>query len=107
MEGIDALNQGLYFSAAQAAAAKTAQAAKKQEKPAKAKKSVFASAMEKLQIENQLLEDGLPVELAGMEPEEAVVYLKDAADIAAETLKASQLPENFADYRKKVSQFMR
>lgn len=110
MEGIDALNSGLYFSAAQAAAAESAAQAKKQEKAAKAaktKKSVFASALEKSQAEHQLKLEGMPPEIAGMSVEEAVVFLKDAADIAADKLKASPLSENFADYRKKVSQFMR
>ncbi len=107
MEGIDALNQGLYFSATQAVASKAAKEAKSSQKTSKTKKGVFASAMEKLQVENQLLEEGLPIELAGMEPEEAVVFLKDAADLAAEELKNNQMPEQFADYRKKVSQFMR
>ena len=33
--------------------------------------------------------------------------MKDAADLAADKLKECQMPENFADYRKKVSLFMR
>ena len=63
--------------------------------------------MERTQEEYKLKQEGLPPEIAGMAPEQAAVFLKDAADIAAEKLKSSQLPENFADYRKKVSQFLK
>lgn len=107
MEGVDALSSGLYFSAAQAAAQAAAKKADQEKKTSKVKKTSFSSVFEKSRIERELEMDGLPPEIAGMEPEEAVIYLKDAADIAAENLKASQMPENFADYRKKVSQFMR
>ena len=107
MEGVDALNSGLYFNAAQAAANEAAKQAQQKKKAEKTKKSAFSSAFEKAQAEHQLISEGLPAEIAGMSPEEAVVYLKDAADIVAEKLKASQMPENFADYRKKVSQFMK
>jgi len=107
MEGVDALNSGLYFSAAQAAANEAARKANQEKKAQKVKKTAFSSVFEKSRIEHELEMDGLPPEIAGMETEEAVIFLKDAADMAAEKLKASQMPENFADYRKKVSQFMR
>jgi len=101
MEGVDALNSGLYFNAAQAAASEAARQAQEKKKSEKTKKTAFSSAFEKAQAEHQLISEGLPPEIAGMSAEEAVVFLKDAADIAAEKLKSSQLPENFADYRKK------
>ncbi|MBR6078941.1 MAG: YaaR family protein [Treponema sp.] len=107
MEGVDALNSGLYFNAAQATANEAARQAQKKNKTEKPKKSIFSSAFEKAQAEHQLISEGLPPEIAGMSMEEAVVYLKDAADIAAEKLKSSQMPDVFADYRKKVSQFMK
>ena len=107
MEGVDVLNSGLYFNAAHAAATETARQAQKKNKTESPKKSAFTSAFEKAQVEHQLISEGLPPEIAGMTPEEAVVFLKDAADIAAEKLKASQLPEVFADYKKKVTQFMK
>ncbi len=107
MAGVDALNSGLYFQAAQSAAQQAAKEAQQKQKTAGTKKTAFSSIFEKAQVENQLISEGLPPEIAGMSDEEAVVFLKDAADLAAEKLKASQLPETFADYRKKVSQFMK
>ena len=89
MEGVDALNSGLYFNAAQAAANEAARQAQKKNKTEKPKKSMFSSAFEKAQAEHQLVSEGLPPEIAGMDPEEAVVYLKDAADIAAELTKSN------------------
>ncbi len=110
MEGVDSVTQGLYFSAAQAAAAEAASQAKKKEdakKTGKVRKNLFASALEKSQEEFRLKSEGFPPEIAGMPVEEAAVFLKDRADLAAEKMKKSQLTENFADYRQKVSQFMR
>ncbi len=110
LEGINQGTQGLYFNAAQSASLREAARLKKEKEAAKAskvKKSAFANALERSQEEYKLKQDGLPPEIAGMEVEEAVVYLKDAADVAAEKLKACQMPEYFSDYREKVSQFMR
>lgn len=107
MDGIDGLGQNLYFNAQNTLASQNAANAKKQEKSSAVRKSRFASALEKSQAEYDLKLEGFPVEIAGMEIEEAVIYLKDAADIAADELKKHQLPENFADYRQKLSQLMR
>jgi uncharacterized protein YaaR (DUF327 family) len=98
--------QSLYFAAVQTAKQEAAKAEKKR-KTDKLKAKIFSSALQKSQEEHELLSAGLPKEIAGMTTEEAVIYLKDAADIAAETLKSNQIPQNFTDYRKKVSQFMR
>ena len=106
MEGVD-LTQGLYFNAAQSVAQQSAASSKKKEKIARSKKNSFASALERSQQEAGLRAEGLPLEIAGMTTEEAVIYLKDAADVAADKLKERMLPENFADYRQKVTQFMR
>ena len=107
MDGVDSVGSGLYFNAAQLAGADNARKAAKKEKAGEVKKSAFASVFEKSRLEHQLQMEGFPVEIAGMEVEQAARYLKDAADIAADKLKECQMPENFADYRKKVSQFMR
>ena len=107
MDGVDSVSSGLYFHATQLAAAENARKANNKEKSAEVKKSAFASVFEKSRMEHQLQMEGFPVEIAGMEVEEAARYLKDAADIAADKLKECQMPDNFADYRKKVSQFMR
>ncbi len=108
MESVDSLsNSGLYFQVAQEAA-KSQQAEKdKIQKKEKVSKSKFSSALEKSYAEHALFEEGLPVEIAKMSEEEAVVFLKDAADMAADVLKEKQTVESFADYRKKVSQFLK
>ncbi len=99
-------SQSLYFAAVQSANAEQMRA-KKKEEAKKVAKSPFAQALQKTHEEQELLAAGLPKEIAGMSTEDAVIFLKDAADIAAERLKMATLPENFAEYREKVSQFMR
>jgi|SRR5574344_371596 uncharacterized protein YaaR (DUF327 family) len=107
MEGVDPVSQGLFFAATQAATAQSAAQAKEKEKTSGTKRSSFASALQKTEEEHILAEEGLPKEIAGKTVEEAVVYLKDAADIAGDKLREDLSPENFADYRKKISQFMK
>ncbi len=106
--GVDSVNQnqGLYFVAAQSAGLSAARA-QQSSKTEKSKRKTFASALQRSHAEHELEAAGLPKEIAGMEPDEAIVYLKDAADIAADKLKECMLPENFKNYRQKVTQFMR
>ena len=97
----------LYF---QAATQLVAPKPKKEEKPTKSgktKRLSFSNAIEKAKQEFELQKEGFPVEIAGMNTEEAAVYLKDQADVAADRLKEHQTPDEFASYRKKVSQFLR
>ena len=96
--------QSLYFAATQAASQQIAQQAKKTEKK---EKSAFATSLSKQQETAQLLSEGLPVELAGMSEEDAIVFLKDAMDMAGDELKQHQNLESMEKYRKKVSQFMK
>lgn len=109
MEGLDALNgtSNLYFTAAAQAANSQAAQAQKSQKKESVKKSAFSNIMEQTQAETQLVQEGLPPEIAGMSIEEAAIYLKDETDIAADKLRQKQMPEDFAVYRKKVSQFLR
>lgn len=97
-------SQSLYFAATQAASQQQAQQAKKAEKK---EKSAFASAFEKRKAEASLVSEGLPPELAGMSEEEAIVFLKDAMDMAGDELKARQDLASMEKYRRKVSQFMK
>ncbi|MBB5218778.1 MULTISPECIES: YaaR family protein [Treponema] len=97
---------GLFFSAANSAAM-TGAGINKDQKTSKIKKKTFASALEKSTYQNQLIQEGFPVEIAEMEVEEAAVFLRDEAEKAADALRESQMPDKFADFRKKVSQFMR
>lgn len=99
-------SQSLFFAASQAAASQQmAQQAKKIEK--KEKTSAFASVFEKKREENNLLSEGLPPEIAGMSDDEAIVFLKDAMDLAGDELKQKQNLEAMEKYRKKVGQFMK
>ncbi len=105
MASIDPLGQSLYFQAASSQQAVLQ--GKKKTETEKVKKSSFASIFKKAQEENELVSEGLPVEIAGMDMESAIVFLKDNVDMAGELLKNSQTPETFGKYKKAVSQFLR
>lgn len=110
MEGVDSLGQGLFFNASQAVANQNAFRAQKNSKSTKTQKTekkAFSSALEKSIAEEEMRLAGLPAEIAGMDVEEAAIFLKDAADIAADKLKESQMPEVFAEYRRTVGQFIK
>ncbi len=49
----------------------------------------------------------LPVEIEGMGFEEALSFLLDRVTMSSEYLKKNPFTDAFADYRKKISQFMR
>lgn len=106
---VEGIGSNLYFQAAQAQASQQAAKSKKQEETKKTseKKGLFATLFEKSQAEVAVTQDGFPIEIASMEIEEAAVYLRDMADSSADVLKEHQTPETFADYRKKVSQFLK
>lgn len=83
---------------------KALQESKKSEKN---QKSAFKSAFQKMQETTLLVSEGLPAEIAGMETQEAVNFLKDAMDSAGEELKSFQSAENMEKFRKKACQFMK
>ena len=97
----------LYFAAAQAAAQQQAKQTKMQEKAERLQRKSFAASLRKTQEELSLASEGLPPEIAGMDEENAVIYLKDAVDIAGDELKVDQSLESLEKYRKKVGQFMK
>ena len=100
-------SQSLYFNATQMASQQMAQQAKKTSEAQKKSKSAFATVFERKREESNLVSEGLPPEIAGMDEEEAIVFLKDAMDLAGDELKARQNLESMEKYRKKVSQFMK
>ena len=108
MDGINNFDPNLFLNPAihSAASAQTAKT-KKNEQTSKTKRKTFSSAFEQAQAEQEVKNLGLPIEIASMTEEEAVIFLKDAADIAADKLRKSQMPDVYADYRLKVSQFLR
>ena len=106
---LDSINSNIHFQAAQTLSSQAAAKAKQDENTKKTapKKSIFASLFEKSQAQVQYTRDGFPIEISEMEVEEAAVWLRDQADSAADVLKEHQTPDVFADYRKKVSQFLK
>ena len=110
MASIDSVGSpALYLAAAQAAsqqAAKNAQAQQKNEKTHKAARPSFAASLTKSQEEASLVQEGLPLEIAGMDLDDALVFLKDAVELAGDELKAKQDLASMETYRRKVKQFM-
>lgn len=99
------INQSaLYFAQSQAVSKQMAEQARRTEKK---EKSVFASVLSKKKETEELISEGLPVELAEMSEDEAIVFLKDEMDLAGDELKLHQSLESMEKYRKKVSQFMK
>jgi len=96
-------SQSLYFAATQSA---SQQASAQAQKAEKTKKTSFFSALKRTQEETEIISDGLPIEIAGMSEEEAIVFLKDAMDIAADALKSNQIAQNMEIYKEKVKQFI-
>lgn len=109
--GIESVNiqntQSLYFAAAQSASQQAAKQAKKSQKSPFLSRLSFSETLQKSKEEAQLSAEGLPIEIAGMDIESAIVYLKDEADMASDKLKESQIPENIENYRKKIGQFLK
>ena len=87
MNPINLLNSSsLYFNAAQTAAAE----AKRKEKAASVKTS-FGKILEasKDSEKSFLIEQGLPIEIAGLSMEDAAVFLKDAVDLVSLSQRVS------------------
>lgn len=104
MAQIDPLHAAFHFKAGT-----TATSGNKSEKTDKAanRKTRFSNVMEQKTAEMEMLSAGLPVEIAGMEFEEAFIYLKDQADITSDKLKSDFSLEAFSEYRKAVSDLMK
>ncbi|MCR5046367.1 MAG: DUF327 family protein [Treponema sp.] len=112
MNSIDSTSNGLYYNATQAVANQTAaqnaaQAARKNEKDKAVKKPAFSSMVEKQQAENLLASQGLPPEIAGLGQEEALVYLKDQLDLTGDALVEDPSGQNFENYKRAVSHFIK
>ncbi len=103
MAQIDPLQAAFYFPAG------TSGVGLKKEKTEKTSvgKSRFASMMEQKVAEAQMISEGFPPEIAGMEFEEALVYLKDQADMASDALKNDFSLEAFTQYRSAISNMMK
>ena len=100
----DVLNAATLLNAQNVA---TAQKKEELSKSQKTRKSPFTSAMEQAKEESEPRSARLPPETAGLSTEDAVIYLKDQADIAADQLRDHITPENYRSYREKISHFMK
>lgn len=105
MSSIDSLNSSLYFSAAANVSKETQKRAETEK--TKSKRTSFSSMVEKQNELDSLASLGLPLEIAGMNTEDAFVFLKDEIDVTADDLSENMTAENFARFRKSVSQFMK
>ena len=109
MAQIDSLQSALHLSSIGTAGAAAANSGNKSAKTGKpvTKKSRFASMVEQKVAENQMISAGLPPEIAGMEFEDALVYLKDKADLASDVAKSDFNLESFKSYRKAIGDLIR
>ena len=88
MAQIDSLQSSLHLSSiGTAGAAANAGARSERTEKAQGKKTRFASLVEQKTAEHKMISAGLPPEIAGMEFEDALVYLKDQADMASDVAK--------------------
>jgi uncharacterized protein YaaR (DUF327 family) len=108
MSSIDQINTSLYFSAVSSAAGEAAKKAKKKEKTqGKTGTGIFSAALKKNEEFHDLAAAGLPLEIAEMTTEDAVVFLKDRVTMAGDRLTEKMTGEAFAEYRQAVSQLMK
>lgn len=105
MAGIDSFNPILYSHSP--AALEAAKKNKKEEEQKKTGgiKAKFSDLLNKAE-EVPITDPDLPMEIATMDFDEAVAFLMDGVTMAGEELKNSPLPEVYATYKKKITQFL-
>lgn len=101
------INLNQYVTAASFSASKTS-GGKRNEKTEKngSIRKKFSEILHKSESEIEI-DSYLPAEIAGMSFEDALSFLLDNVTMSADNLKRNPYKEAFADYRKKISQFMR
>ena len=108
MPNIDSVQSSLYFLASQKA---SSQAAKDAEK-SKSKRGIAGKFLDMIHQNqdsgqnNVNLSEQLAREIAGMSEEEALLHLKDNADIAGDNLKKNPNSDTFLEYKKSISNFL-
>lgn len=100
---IDALSNALHFSNV---ATQKVSKNKKQEKTNSTQED-FDTMVDNEKRLKAFEEVGLPKELASMSCDEAIVVLKDAIDASGDKLEENFIAENFAAFKKSVSQFLK
>ena len=101
------INLNQYVTAASFSASKTS-GGKRNEKTEKNSsiRKKFSEILHKSDSELEI-DSYLPAEIAGMSFDDALSFLLDNVTMSADNLKRNPFKEAFADYRKKISQFMR
>lgn len=102
---LDSITNALQFSSS--VQNTTAKKADKADKKQKVRKSKFNSLLKNSISSLSFTQDGLPAELASMEVEEAVVYLKDKIDAAGDALKEERTLDTYKEFRESVSSFLK
>ncbi|MCR4579313.1 MAG: YaaR family protein [Treponema sp.] len=108
MAEIDSLGTNYYYSGVQSSTNEALKKNQKKEKASSTKKTKFSELLKAEANVNEAntLAQGLPLEIAGMEVEEAAIYLKDAVDIAGNELSEELSKENIENFKTAVRQFM-
>lgn len=107
MNPVDATSGSLYFAAAaNAAQNQAARETQKQNEQKKISKG-FSSLVKDKQMEQELVADGLPPEIANMSMDDSVDFLKDELDMAGDDLGINATPQAFDRYKKAVGQFIK
>ena len=105
MAGIDSFNPILYSQSPAALEAAKRNKKEEEQKKTGGVRTKFSELLHKAE-EIPVTDPDLPMEIATMEFEEAVAFLMDGVTMAGEELKNSPLPEAYATYKKKITQFL-
>lgn len=104
---INSMDTSLYFSSVSNASSEIAKETGKKRKSENSSKISFADVLKKNRASNEMTAAGFSSEVAEMQPEEAVIYLKDKMDEAGDRLSVEFTAEAFANYRQTVQQFVK
>lgn len=105
MAGIDSFNPILYSQSPAALEAAKRNKKEEEQKKTGGVRGKFSELLHKAE-EIPITDPDLPMEIATMEFEEAVAFLMDGVTMAGEELKNSPLPEAYATYKRKITQFL-
>jgi uncharacterized protein YaaR (DUF327 family) len=108
MAEIDSLGTNYYYSGVQSSTNEALKKNQKNDKTSGARRLKFSELLKSENTEGQAeaLSKGLPPEIASMEFDDAVVYLKDAVDNAGNELSDELSKENIEKFKTAVRQFM-
>lgn len=100
------INLNQYVTAANFSAGKTSGGRNEKTEKNGGIRKKFSEILHKSESEIEV-DPYLPAEIADMNFDDALAFLLDNVTMSADNLKSNPFKEAFADYRKKISQFMR